>query len=58
MGHKSLFVFDIETVPDTDAVANLVGDVGTSNEERREALNAYHLEATGGKNAFPRQPFH
>ena len=58
MGHKSLFVFDIETVPDVDAVPNLVGDVGTSTEERREALDAYHLDATGGKNAFPRQPFH
>ena len=59
MQHQSLFVFDIETVPDTDAVPNLVGgDVGDSLEERREALDAYHLDATGGKNAFPRQPFH
>lgn len=59
MQHQSLFVFDIETVPDTDAVPNLLGgDVGASDEERREALDAYHLEATGGKNAFPRQPFH
>lgn len=58
MQHKSLFVFDIETVPDTDAVPNLVGDVGVSDEERREALDAYHLDITDGKNAFPRQPFH
>lgn len=58
MQHKSLFVFDIETVPDTDAVPNLVGDVGGSDEERREALDAYHLDVTDGKNAFPRQPFH
>lgn len=59
MQHQSLFVFDIETVPDTDAVPNLVGiDAHASNEERREALDAYHLESTGGKNAFPRQPFH
>lgn len=59
MQHQNLFVFDIETVPDTDAVPNLIGgDVGDSIEERREALDAYHLEATGGKNAFPRQPFH
>lgn len=58
MQHKSLFVFDIETVPDTDAVPNLVGDVGVSDEERSEALDAYHLDVTGGKNAFPRQPFH
>jgi len=58
MQHKSLFVFDIETVPDTDAVPNLVGDVGDGDEERREALDAYHLDITDGKNAFPRQPFH
>ena len=58
MQHQSLFVFDIETVPDTDAVPNLVGEVGASVEERREALEHYHLDATGGANAFPRQPFH
>lgn len=58
MQHQSLFVFDIETVPDTDAVPNLVGEVGPDMAERRAALEAYHLEATGGQNAFPRQPFH
>jgi len=59
MGHQSLFVFDIETVPDTDAVPNLIGlDAGAGVAERREALDNYHLEITGGKNAFPRQPFH
>jgi len=59
MQHQSLFIFDIETVPDIDAVPNLVGaDVGPDPEARREALEAYHLEATGGQNAFPRQPFH
>ena len=58
MQHQSLFVFDIETVPDTDAVPNLVGDVGASVEERRQALEHYHLDATGGQNPFPRQPFH
>lgn len=59
MGHQSLFVFDIETVPDTDAVPNLIGvDGGSSVAERRAALDAYHLEITGGKNSFPRQPFH
>lgn len=59
MGHQSLFVFDIETVPDTDAVPNLIGlDAGADVAERREALDNYHLEITGGKNSFPRQPFH
>lgn len=59
MQHQNLFVFDIETVPDTDAVPNLMGlDASASVEERRAALEQYHLDATGGKNAFPRQPFH
>ncbi|MBL4748900.1 MAG: 3'-5' exonuclease [Magnetovibrio sp.] len=59
MGHQSLFVFDIETVPDTEAVPNLTGlDAGADVVERRAALDSYHLEITGGKNAFPRQPFH
>lgn len=59
MQHQSLFVFDIETVPDTACVPNLVGqDVSDDVSERREALEKYHLDVTGGKNAFPRQPFH
>jgi len=58
MGHKSLFVFDIETVPDLQAVRNLVPDVGDRDEDRRAALDAYHLDATKGQNSFPRQPFH
>jgi predicted PolB exonuclease-like 3'-5' exonuclease len=58
MQHQSLFVFDIETVPDTDAVPNLTGFDSPGVEERREELERYHLEKTGGKNAFPRQPFH
>ena len=59
MQHQSLFVFEIETVPDTDCVPNLVDrEIGPDVAERREALEQYHLDATGGKNAFPRQPFH
>lgn len=59
MTHQSLFVFDIETVPDTDAVPNLLGhDIGPDVAARRQALEDYHLAATGGQNAFPRQPFH
>ncbi len=58
MHHRSLIVFDIETIPDTDAVPALTGvddpDVGA----RRDALTAYHLEITEGRNPFPRQPFH
>ncbi len=54
----NLFVFDIETVPDTDAVPNLTGITDPDIAVRRQALEDYHLEITGGKNPFPRQPFH
>lgn len=56
--HQSLFVFDIETIPDTDAVPNLTGFDAADVTARREEIERYHLEVTGGKNAFPRQPFH
>jgi len=58
MQHQNLFVFDIETIPDTEAVANLTGFDVSDTQERRDELERYHLEITGGKNAFPRQPFH
>ena len=58
MQHRTLFVFDIETVPDTDAVPNLTGFRESSEEARRAELERYHLEITDGHNSFPRQPFH
>lgn len=58
MLHQNLFVFDIETVPDTDAAPNLTGVESADVAERRAAIEAYHLGVTDGKNAFPRQPFH
>ncbi len=58
MQHQSLFVFDIETVPDTDAVPNLTGFAEPDVAARREELERYHLGITGGRNAFARQPFH
>ncbi|NQV47169.1 MAG: 3'-5' exonuclease [Rhodospirillaceae bacterium] len=58
MQHQNLFVFDIETIPDTDAVPNLTGFDAGDVQARRDELERYHLEATAGKNAFPRQPFH
>lgn len=58
MQHQSLFVFDIETVPDTDVVPNLTGFLEPGVAARREALDQYHLDITDGKNSFPRQPFH
>ena len=58
MPQPNLFVFDIETVPDTDAVSNLTGITDPDVDARRQALEDYHLDITQGKNAFPRQPFH
>lgn len=61
MLHQTLFVFDIETVPDTEAAAGLLGRdavEGKNTEELQQALEQYHLDITGGKNAFLRQPFH
>ena len=55
--HKTLFVFDIETIPDLVAAANLVG-ANDDLHQLKEALVNYHLEVTGGRNAFLRQPFH
>jgi 3'-5' exonuclease len=58
MQHQNLFVFDIETIPDTDCVPNLTGFDKTDIQARRDELERYHLDITGGKNPFPRQPFH
>jgi len=58
MEHHTLFVFDIETVPDTDAVPNLTGFHDPDIQARREELSRYHLVITSGRSDFPRQPFH
>ncbi len=58
MQHQNLFVFDIETIPDTDAAPNLTGIDSRDVQTRRKAIEDYHLEITDGKNSFPRQPFH
>lgn len=58
MPHRNLFVFDIETVPDTDAVVNLTGFTDPDPAARRKELERYHLDVTDGRNSFPRQPFH
>ncbi len=52
------FVFDIETVPDTDAARRLLGDTDLDDDAARKGLREYFLEKTGGRNDFPRQPFH
>jgi predicted PolB exonuclease-like 3'-5' exonuclease len=56
--HQTLFVFDIETVPDTNAARALTGVDTTDVDELRQALTDYHLEVTDGRNSFLRQPFH
>lgn len=58
MQHQTLFVFDIETIPDTKAVRNLTGSDEVDIIKLRQELEQYHLDITDGKNAFPRQPFH
>lgn len=58
MQHQTLFVFDIETVPDTSAVRNLTGSTEIDEVLLRQELEQYHLDITDGKNSFPRQPFH
>ena len=57
MQHNSLFIFDIETIPDVEAAKNLLALEGKSKEECRQALTDYHLKITDGKNSFLRQPF-
>ena len=58
MQHQSLFVFDIETIPDTDAVPNLTRFNNPDVEARRAGLEQYHIKITDGRNSFPHQPFH
>ena len=54
MQHQNLFVFDIETIPDTDAVPNLTGFDDPDTVLRREELERYHLDQTVRGNHFLR----
>lgn len=55
---RNLFVFDIETIPDVAAGRRFLDlPASTPDAEVREALSAYHLEITDGRNDFLRQPF-
>lgn len=58
VNHRSLFVFDIETIPDIEAVPHLLNTEETDTNRLRQELTEYHLEITAGKNDFPRHPFH
>ena len=53
-----MFVFDIETVPDTEPVTNLTGFSSPDSAARRAELERYHLDITKGNSGFARQPFH
>ena len=55
---RDCFVFDIETVPDADAARKLLGQPELDDGAARDALAAYFLDKTDGRNDFPRQPFH
>ena len=57
MQHQNLFVFDIETIPDTDSAKRLLDLKTDDKNELREGLINYHLEISNGKNSFLRQPF-
>ncbi len=58
MQHQSLFVFDIETVPDTDTAKVLLDDNESNDKDLRQKLADYHLKITDGRSSFLRQPFH
>lgn len=60
MAHDFIFAFDVETIPDVESVSLLCDTVNHDSnlQEKRTALNEYHLELTNGKNSFPRQLFH
>ncbi len=58
MQHQNLFVFDIETIPDTNTARKLLHSDSTDINELRKGLIDYHLKITDGKNSFLRQPFH
>ncbi len=55
---RDVIVFDTETVVDADAARRLLRQPDLSDSAARDALSAYFLEKTDGRNAFPRQPFH
>lgn len=58
MQHQNLFVFDIETIPDTKTAKHLLDLQGDDVAQARQALVDYHLKITDGRNSFLRQPFH
>ncbi len=55
---ESLFVFDLETIPDIETTQNLLNCDNLETNQIRQKLTDYHLEITNGANDFPRQLFH
>ncbi len=55
---RDVIVFDIETVIDADAARRVLRQPNMTDSEARDGLSQYFLDKTGGKNDFPRQPFH
>ncbi|MDX8413943.1 MAG: 3'-5' exonuclease [Mariprofundales bacterium] len=55
---KECFIFDIETIPDANAARRLLNQPDLNDHDARQALSQYFLDKTGGRNDFPRQPFH
>lgn len=58
MLHDKIFVFDIETIPDTEAVPHLTDFQSDNEQELRDELTRYHVEGTSKGNPFHRQMFH
>jgi len=55
---RDTLVFDIQTVPDTEAARHLLEHPEFSDAEACEALSNYFSEKQGGGNDFLRAPFH
>lgn len=59
LARKNIFVFDIETVIDTDMARSFLNlQASLPDAEVIQKLEEYHLSITDGKNAFARQLFH
>ena len=54
---NKIFVYDIETIPDTDVLYNLTGSKTVDVIEKRKELEEYSSLISNG-NPFPRQLFH
>ena len=58
MQHQTLFVFDIETIPDPLASERLLGQTFENKEMAMNALAVYHSNQSQGKSDFVKLPYH